>query len=110
MTKKRSSEFSGVKMEIFFQKKMSFGNFGPRKSFPPPPTRRQVSATAPLPPPPPSLPPCLPPLLTPSLLLSSLPPLPSPPLAPYLPPPPLPPNLPLPPGHALTCDDAQNVQ
>jgi len=44
MTKKRSSEFLGVKMEIF-PKKTSFINFGPRKILPSPQTQRQVSAT-----------------------------------------------------------------
>src|SRR6218665_3864786 len=46
MTKKRSSEILAVKME-FFSEKSSFRNFGPRKFFPSPQTRRQVSATAP---------------------------------------------------------------
>src|SRR6218665_3187870 len=45
MTKKRSSEILGVKMDIF-PKNTSFRNVGPRKINPPPQTRRQVSATA----------------------------------------------------------------
>src|SRR6218665_2426238 len=45
MTKKRSSEILGVKMEIFPQKP-SFRNLGLRAFIPPPQTRRQVSAYA----------------------------------------------------------------
>ena len=47
MTKKekeRSSEFLGVKIENFSEKS-PFRNFGPRKTFSVPQTRRQVSAT-----------------------------------------------------------------
>ena len=44
MTKKRSSEILSVKMEIF-PEETSFRNLGPRNFFPPPQTRRQVSAT-----------------------------------------------------------------
>src|SRR6218665_3243680 len=47
MTKKKSSEILGVKMDIFSGKNRHFRNFGPRKFFPSPPqTRRQVSAAA----------------------------------------------------------------
>jgi len=49
MTKKRSSEILGVKMDRenghFSGKNRHFRNFGPRKIFPSPQTRRQVSAT-----------------------------------------------------------------
>src|SRR6218665_3129101 len=43
MTKKRSSEILGVKIEIFLRKKR---RLGPRNFFRSPQTRRQVSATA----------------------------------------------------------------
>src|SRR6218665_168327 len=42
MTKTKSSEFVGAKIEIFSEKVI----LGPRKIFPSPQTRRQVSATA----------------------------------------------------------------
>ena len=44
--KKRSSEILGLKMDTFSRKNRHFRNFGPRKFFPSPQTRRQVSAAA----------------------------------------------------------------
>ena|SRR6218665_254236 len=45
MTKKRSSEILAVKNVNFLAEKTSFRNLGPRKCFPSPQTRSQVSAT-----------------------------------------------------------------
>ena len=45
MTKKRSSEIFGEKMEIFFGKNVIQKSWGPRKKFSSPQTRCQVFAT-----------------------------------------------------------------